>query len=235
MTGDGRVIVPGAQVDLFPGPALPAVNVRRLTEAGIQVVLREVARTALLGASVEFRGAQNIVADAADTVFTLHAEGTNVRVLVYGLGTLDAAGNNQRISASEIAAHRVLSRLNDRLTNLEAWLPASSWVEASWHPYQPAALRLLVRNADADPPDESGIGNKLVDWPDGSDPATFGDPNQLDDQRCGVVSGQGARDWYAALSGANQLTRFVRGGHRYQVTVRLLLPDDRLECPKAAA
>jgi hypothetical protein len=235
LTGDGRVIVPGAQVDLFPGPALPSVNVRRLTEAGIQALLKEVARTALFGASVEFRGARNVVADAADTVFTLHAEGTNIRVLVYGLGTLDAAGNNQGISASEIAVHRVLLRLNDRLANLEAWLPASAWVDASWHPYQPTALRLLVRNADADPPDESGISNKLVDWPDRSDPATFGDPNPLDDQRCGVVSGQGARDWYAALSGANLLTRFVRGDHHYQVTVRLLLPDDRLECPKGAA
>ena len=88
------------------------------------------------------------------------------------------------------------------------------------HPYQPSALRLLVRNADADPPDGSGIGNALLDWPDSSDPATFGDPGPFSEQRCGVVSGQRAQDWYAALSGANQLTRFVKDDHRYQVTVR---------------
>jgi hypothetical protein len=158
-----------------------------------------------------------------------------VTVLVYALGTLDLAGNTQGISAAEIAAHRVLSRLSDRLTNLDGWLPASAWADASWHPYQPDALRLLVRNADADPRDASGIRNELLDWPGTSDPATFGDPNPLDDQRCGAVSGQLARDWYAVLSGANQLTRFVKGDHRYQVTVRLLLPDDALECPKAAA
>jgi hypothetical protein len=235
LTGDGRVIVPGAQIDIFPGPALPAVNVRRLSEAGIQAVLREVARTALFGASAEYRGAQNVVADAADTIFTLRADGTKVTVLVYGLGTLDAAANNQGISAAEIAAHQVLSRLSDRLMNLDAWLPASAWADTSWHPYQPDAMRLLVRNADVDPPDDSGIGNKLLDWPDTSDPATFGLPNRLDDQRCGVVSGMHARDWYTALSAANQLTRFVKGDHRYQVTVRPLLPGEALDCPKVAA
>ena len=235
LTGDGRVIVPGAQIDLFPGPALPAVNVRRLSGAGIQAVLREVARTGLFGTNVEFRGAQNCVADASDTVFTLHADGRDVRVVVYGLGTVDPAGGCQGVSSAEAAAHRTLQNLSQRLTTLEAWLPAMDWAETAWHPYQPTALRLLVRNADADPPDGSGLGNALVDWPDPSDPTTFGDLSPLTEQRCGVVSGQRAQDWYAALSGANQLTRFVKGDHRYQVTVRLQLPDEPLECPKVLA
>lgn len=232
LTGDGRVIVPGAQVAIFPGPALPATNVRRLTEAGIQAVLNEVARTALFGASVEFRGAQNCVMDASDTVFTLHAHGREVTVTVYGLGTLDPANACPGFSSAEAAAHRVLQHLGDRLTNLEAWLPAGAWAETMWRPYQPTALRLLVRNSDADPPDGIGIGYALLDWPDSADPAAFGDFSSFAGQRCGVVSGQRAQDWYAALSGANQLTRFVKDGHRYQVTVRLMLPDERLECPK---
>jgi hypothetical protein len=233
LSGDGRVIVPGAQIAIFPGPALPAVNVRRLTEAGIQAVLNEVAGTALFGASIEYRGAQNCVMDASDTVFTLHADGREVKVVAYGLGTLPAGGC-PGISGAEIAAHRTLLQLSDRLTNLEAWLPATAWAEPTWRPYQPTALRLLVRNADADQPDGSGIGNQLLDWPEDSNPATFGDPNPLANQRCGVVSGQRAQDWYAALSGANQLTRFVKDGHRYEVTVRFQLPDEPLACPKLA-
>lgn len=235
LSGDGRVIVEGAQIAIFPGPALPAVNVRRLTEAGIQAVLDEVARTALFGSNVEYRGAQNCVMDVGDTIFTLHADGREVKVVVYGLGTLDPAGGCPGVSAAEIAAHRTLQNLSDRLTNMEAWLPAGAWAEPTWRAYQPEALRLLVRNADADPPDGSGIGSGLLDWPDASDPATFGDADALGDQRCGVVTGQSAQDWYAALSGANQLTRFVRGGHRYQVSVRFLLPDEPLECPQGAA
>ena len=42
LLGDGRVILPGAQVMSFPGPALPALQERRLNEDGIQAVLEAV-------------------------------------------------------------------------------------------------------------------------------------------------------------------------------------------------
>lgn len=235
LSGDGRIIVPGAQIEIFPGPALPAVNVRRLTEAGIQAVLNEIAGTALFGASAEYRGAQNCVMDASDTTFILDAFGSDVNIVVYGLGTLDAAGQCPGFTTSESAAHGTLQNLSNRLMNLDAWLDEGMWAETDWRPFQPEALRLLVRNADADLPDDSGISNGLLDWPDASDPATFGDPTGYGEERCDVVSGQAARDWHAALSGANQLTRFVSGGHRYQVTVRFLLPDDLRECPQLPA
>jgi hypothetical protein len=234
LTGDGRVIVPGAQILIFPGPALPAVNVRRLTDDGIQAVLERVTGTGLFGKSVELLAAQNFVADVGDTIFTLHADGAEVRIRVYGLGVFDSAGTYPGVSADELAANRTLSRLSQDLGNLDAILPASAWADAAWQPYQPEALRLLVRNADADAPDESGIANGLVDWPVDSDPATFGDPTSDGAQRCGVLSGQEARDWYTALSAANQLTRFVKGDHRYQVTVRFQLPDEPPECPSPA-
>lgn len=234
LTGDGRVIVPGAQIAIYPGPALPAVMVRTLTEEGIQAVLQEVARSGPLASSAEFRGAESFVADASDTVFTLHADGRDVEVVVYALGTFDLAGEHPGISATEIASHLALSGLNDKLMDLEGWLPASAWADASWSEFQPEALRLLVRNADSDVPDDSGIDSQLLDWPDASDPAAFGDATFMDGLRCGVVSGQDAKDWLAALSGANQLTRFTSGDHRYEVTVRFLLPDEPLECPPQA-
>jgi len=53
--------------------------------------------------------------------------------------------------------------------------------------------------------------------------------------RCGVVSGHEAKDWYTAVTGANQLTRFVKGDHWYEVTVRFQLPDEPLECPAPPA
>lgn len=234
LTGDGRVIVPGAQIDIFPPPALPAVQVRRLTEAGIQAILAEIARTGLFGESVEYRGAQNFVTDAGDTVFTLHADGEDVEVVIHGLGGLDPSGEYPGVPAAEIAAHGTLAQLSDRLTNPDGWLAADMWADAEWQPFEPEALRLLVRNADEDPPDDSGIGNALLEWPEGSDPATFGDPASGGTLQCGVVSGEEAKDWYQLLSEANQLTRFVNGDHRYQVTVRFMLPDEPLECPAEA-
>ncbi len=233
LQGDGRVIVPGAQIAIYPAPALPAVNVRRLSESGIQAVLAEVLKTGVFATSAEYRGAQSVVMDAPDTIFTLHADGREVTVLVYGLGTLPTDTSHTGISAEELATHATLLHLSERLTNLDAWLPASAWADPASTPFQPAALRLLVRNADADPPDSSGIPNPLVAWPTSDDPATFGAPvSTLPGARCGVVSGPDAMVWYQALSTANQLTRFTDAGHRYAVSVRFMLPDEELTCPE---
>jgi hypothetical protein len=233
LTGDGRVIMLGAQIDIFPGPLMPAVQVRRLTEGGVQSVLEAIAASRQFGGNVEWRGAQNFVADASDTVFTLHAEGREVTVQVYGLGTVAFPGQEPppNFPAAELAAHTALQTLVDRLTTIDQWLPASSWADAAWHAYEPTALRLLVRNADADPPDDTGIGNTEIEWPVAGDPATFGDELNLEGFRCGVVTGEDAAAWLAVLSTANQLTRFTADGHKYAITVRPVLPDEPEACP----
>jgi hypothetical protein len=231
LLGDGRVIVEGAQDTIYPGPALPTVLVRRLSEAGMQAVLGEVFDSGAFGSSGEFRGARNVIMDAPDTVFTLRAGGREVTVVVYALNEFDTSGNTGGVSADEVATYRALSHLKARLTTLDQWLPASDWTDGSWKPFVPESLRLLVRNATADPPDESGIANQLLPWPGSSNPPSFGALTTGDGSRCGGVSGQQATPWYAALTTANTLTRFVQGGDRYQVIARLLLPDEPLECP----
>jgi len=232
LLGDGRVVVPGAQIEIYPGPALPAVNVRRLSETGIQAVLNEVFKTGVFNEGAEYRGAQNVVADAPDTTFTLVANRHSVTVLVYGLGTLADRTSVPGMSAEELATHTALVQLSERLGNLDAWLPASAWADPDWTPFEPGALRLLVRNADADQLDQNAIANEFVAWPTGDDPATFGAPaSRVADARCGVVSGPEAATWYRVLSVANQLTRFTNVGHRYEVSVRFMLPDEKPTCP----
>jgi hypothetical protein len=231
LLGDGRVIAEGAQDMIYPGPALSAVLVRRLNEAGMQAVLAEVLGSGAFGSSGEFRGAQQVIMDAADTIFTLRAGGREVTVVVYALNEFDTSANTGGVSADEVATYRALSHLEARLTTLDQWLPSSDWTDAAWKPFVPESLRLVVRNATADPPDESGIANQLVPWPGSSAADSFGALTAIDGSRCGVVSGQHATAWYAALNTANALTRFVQGRERYQVTARQLLPDEPLECP----
>jgi hypothetical protein len=231
LLGDGRMIVEGAQDMIYPGPALPAVLVRRLNEAGMQAVLAEVIDSGAFGSSGEFRGARNVIMDAADTVFTLRAGGREVRVVVYALNEFDTSANTGGVSADEVAIYKALSHLDARLTTLDQWLPSSDWTDPSWKPFIPESLRLVVRNATADPPDESGIANQLLPWPGSSDPASFGALTTIDGSRCGVVRGEEATAWSAALTTANTLSRFVQGGDRYQVIARQLLPDEPLECP----
>ena len=78
--GDGRVIVQGAQTLEFPGPALPALIERTMSEEGIQVVLEAVEETNLFTADLELRGAMDVVADATDTVFRANVNGDEVTV-----------------------------------------------------------------------------------------------------------------------------------------------------------
>jgi hypothetical protein len=233
MTGDGRVIVPGAQPAIYPGPALPAVMVRQLSEEGVQAVLREVLDSHQFEFSTEWTGASSVVADAADTVFTMHAAGREVVVRVYALGTLDASALPPGVTNAERDAHEALAALEQRLATLDQWLPAGAWVDAAWQSYQPEALRLLVRNADNDEPDASGIRGTEVPWPIPGDPAAFGRTTSTDGYRCGVVAGTDAEAWWDALQDANQLSRWVGGGHRYEVTPRPLLPGEAPECPAA--
>jgi hypothetical protein len=232
LTGDGRVLVPGAQAEIFPGPALPIILQRQLTEAGIQAVLAAVAETGLFKADLDLRGANAMVADAADTVFTLHADGREVTVSVYALGFLDATNPPPGMSGNEVLAHRALSVLQQRLLGLEQWLPADAWADTGWKPYQPDAFRLYVRNADAEPPDAgSGLPPQAPQpWPTAGDPASFGAASS-GDLRCGVVDGADGATWLAELRKSNQLTRWTSGAHRYSIIPRPLLPYEEHSCP----
>jgi hypothetical protein len=233
LTGDGRVIVQGAQIELYPGPMLPALNVRRLTEDGLQTVLKLVSDSKQFGSSTEWRGAASFVADASDAVFTLNAEDRATVVRVYALGTFSPDDAPVSLSADEVAAHRALSSVVERLTYLDGWLPASAWADTEWQPFESTALRLLVRSADGDPPDDSGIGTNLAAWPGPGSPATFGEQTNFSEWRCGVVAGQAVQAWYDLLATANELTRFSDGRHSFEVGVRPLLPDEPESCAAA--
>jgi hypothetical protein len=108
-------------------------------------------------------------------------------------------------------------------------MPERVWLDA-WHPYRADALRLVLRNADADPEMQDGIGLRLVPWPTTGDPADFGAPTTMDGWRCGVVEGPAVETWYIALEGADQLTRWEGTRHRYAVSPRPLLPDEAATC-----
>ncbi len=198
----------------------------------MQAVLREVLDSHQFEFSTEWTGASASVADAADTVFTLHAAGREVVVRVYALGTLDRGCAAPR--RDQLRARRPTGpwpRSSSGSPPWTSWLPAGAWLDDEWQPYQPDALRLLVRNADNDEPDASGIQGTEVRWPIAGDPAAFGQATSLDGYRCGVVAGADAQAWWDALRDANQLTRWVGGGHRYEVTPRPLLPGEAQECP----
>lgn len=234
LLGDGRVIVEGPQIEIYPGPALPNLQVRRLTEEGIQSVLYRIVETGQLDESHSWNAATQFIADANSTVFTVRAADREVVVDVYALGLLaDAADGQVTVPEAERQAHETLASLEADLMDLESWIPADDWAEPAWQTYQPEALRLLVANIDGQPPDPDGLDGEPLPWPGTTAPDEIGTLSTVQDFRCGVVSGDEAVAWYAALEGANQLTSWSYDGHVYRVTPRPLLPDEPLDCGAA--
>ncbi len=231
LLGDGRVIVQGPVPAIYPGPALPNLQVRRLTEEGIQAVLFRLTETGLFDESHTYDAAAAFVADANTTVFTMNANGATVVVDVYALGTFsDPETTPSDVSADELAAHSSLITLQDDLGNLEGWAEADDWADAAWSPYQAEALRLLVANVDNEPPNADGLDSDPLPWPASTAPDAIGTASTVQDFSCGVVSGDEAATWTAALASANQLTRWSFDGHLYRVTPRPLLPNEALDC-----
>ena len=239
LLGDGRVIMQGAQTLEFPGPALPALIERTLTEEGIQEVLSGVEETGLFTADVELNGAQNMVADAANTVFTLDAAGREVTISIYGLGAVPPDMEPPPgMTSGEVQAHRILGQLNDGLMTLDSWLPASAWETEGWQPYEPEAMRLYVRDVTDEPPvDGGGLPEHVREWPTEDDPAAFGDEEVFfgDGTRCGVVDGELGATWFEEMSAATQMTLWTDDGdRRFSVVARPVLPHEDPACPELA-
>lgn len=235
MYGDGRVIMQGMQTLEYPGPALPALVERQLSEEGIQAVLAAVEATNLFGSSKELRGAMNVVADAADTVFAVNAGGREVVVSVYGLGTImPDMDPPPGMPAGELEAHEALSALNDQLSTLDEWLPDGAWVSDGWVPHEPAAFRLYVRDVTGEPVEGGEGPAQVMEWPTDDDPAEFGEEQPFfgNGTRCGVVDGDLGRAWLEALGAARQNTLWTDDGERrFSVANRPLLPHDEVACP----
>ncbi|MEP7081379.1 MAG: hypothetical protein ABI841_00220 [Chloroflexota bacterium] len=242
LLGDGRVIVPGVQTLEFPGPALPPLMERTLTEEGIQAVLEAIGDTNLFTSDLQLRGAANMVADASDTIFILNGGGHEVTVSVYGLGTLTPMPGQEApegISSAELQAHGVLQQLYEQMLALESWLPADAWEDEGWQPYEPEAVRLYVRDVTGQPVEGGDMPEQVREWPTETDPAAFGEeqPHFGDGTRCGVVEGDEAGIWFEALSNANQLTLWAPASDpdaRFSVSVRPLLPHEEAACPELA-
>jgi len=86
LMGDGTIIEPGAQDEIYPGQALPQLLVRTISEDGIQAILG-----AAIDAGLDHDGTLGDlgsvgVSDMPTTVFTLSANGETHRVEAYALG-----------------------------------------------------------------------------------------------------------------------------------------------------
>ncbi|HET9724346.1 MAG TPA: hypothetical protein VFR44_10980 [Actinomycetota bacterium] len=213
--GDGRVVVEGPMIEIYPSPALPNVQVRQLSEDGVRAILRAAEDAGLMAgdASYDYR----CITDAPTTVFTTDAGGSTSVVSAYALG--DAAGGT--CPDVDVEARRTLMEFRDRLGDL-SWLPDGSVGEEE--PYVAEEVRIYVLPYLGQP----DLPQEPVAWPLGKPLHRFGEPLQsgLEDTRCGVVSGSDLETLLPLMQGANDLTPWTSEGREYRLIARPLLPDE---------
>jgi hypothetical protein len=213
--GDGTVIVPGAVPQISPGPAIPPLLRRNLSERQVQALLRSAQRAGLLTRGPISYGDMGAigVADAPTTTVHLNAAGRRVVREAYALSFAPGGG---RLLPAQAAARRALTRFIDGLPS-----------GVTGARYVPTGLAVYVApyGGPAQP------GSLPAIWPLASDLATAGSKATLGaSHRCISLRGDDTATLLATLRNANDQSRWiVRGAPAtaYSLVARPLLPDER--------
>ncbi len=216
--GDGTIVRPGPQIEIYPGPALPSMETATIDEAAVQTIL-DAALDANLDTVGDLTDMGSVgIADAPETVFTVRFGDVDRTVRVYALS--DLGGQPPGMPNEEFQARQLLLELVERLGSLETFLPAGS-ISAPLG-YEPSGARAFVSRfrGQPDPPQST------VEWPLATPLSGIGQGAGAG-FRCIVVSGAAwTGQLQPAAQMANQLTPWISEGRRYAVAFRPLLPDE---------
>jgi hypothetical protein len=203
ITGDGRVVVPGAVPAIYPGPLVTPLTQRSITPAGIQAVLQAAERAGLLAPSPSYDLPPSVgVADAATTEVVLDAGGNRFVHQAYAL----------QEAALDTPARRNLAEFVNEVSALETLVGSAAL--GPEQPYEPD--RYAIR-ALANPPEPDDLEPSIVPWPDAAiDLSATGE--------CAIVDSAAVAN---ALRTATQLTWFTQNGTTYSVMTRPVLSGDR--------
>lgn len=214
--GDGRIITEGPQIEIYPGPALPSVQVQTITEEAVQAILEAAKAAGLLGQDRTYE--QNCVADAPTTTFTVYADGAKHVVSAYALGMVPGS-----CPGEDTEARAGLAAFAAKLSDLAGWLPKGSIGEQGQ--FEPSEMRVYVQPYAGSP--EPGLHQAAIDWPLSDPLSSFGRADATyGDFRCVVVGGTDLAMLLADAQRANELTPWLSGGERYSLILRPLLPDE---------
>ena len=206
ISGDGRSFSPGAQIEIYPGPLLPVVQVWSIGEDGIQQALAA-ADEAGLFQEIDYEQPTNI-ADASTAQVTINVNGETHVHSAYALGMGGAPGDGAAAATPE---RQALADFIDELTALAS--PGPTGDPDIFEPSDYGIEAQVVDDLSAYGTD--GIEPTVVDWP-----ADAG-LRLADAATCAVVSAAEVGD---TLLAANQLTFFSDADIIYQVFAKPMLP-----------
>jgi hypothetical protein len=208
VSGDGRVFGPGAQIEIYPGPLLPAVQVQTINEDGIQAILAA-ADEAGLFQEIEYEQPTNI-ADASTAQVTINVNGETYVHSAYALGLAIPNESGEETTPERQALADFIAQLNDLPTLVGA---DELGEQTIFEPSEYAIEALVVDDLSSYGAD--GIEPTVVDWP--ADVTV----RLADASTCIVVP---AAEVGETLATANQLTFFTDADITYQVLAKPILP-----------
>jgi hypothetical protein len=215
--GDGLTVATGAQIEIYPGPALPSLVATPIAEEGVQALI-QAGLDAGLGKDAQHIDLGSMaISDMPTTVFTLVVDGQTHVTTVYALGAVTEQPSGMGDGAW--AARQALEGFATAVGDLRSWLPAGS-VGADTV-YEPTAMRIFVGPYTGDPQ----LTQAEIAWPLDTHLETIGQPTDLND-RCAVLEGADLETVYPLAQQANTLTPWTSGGERYAIGFRPLLPDE---------
>ena len=217
--GDGRMIVEGPMIEIYPGPALPNLQVSHLSEDAIQAILQQARAASLLGADATYD--YPCVTDLPTTTFTVTADGKTHTVSAYALGFTEGAESSADCPGVDAEARAKLFDFQTKMGDLRSWLPEGSIGQEEQ--FEPSEMRIYVQPYRGDPE----LTQPQADWPLARSLEAFGDedPN-FADLRCGVIGGDDLKKLLPQARSANELTPWTSEGGEFSLIFRPLLPDE---------
>jgi hypothetical protein len=219
--GDGTIVTPGPQIEIYPGPALASIQEQTVNEDGVQAIL-QAALDAGLGDAGDMTDMGSVmIADAPDTVFTIRTDETERTIRVYALSEM-GPDRPQGMSQDEFDARQRLARLVRDLGDLQSWLPATA-LQGDQTTYEAPGARIYASTDRADGDRAQPPTQWPLDPPLGSLPAT----DETYGYGCEMVTGSAWTEQLLPVAEqANQSTPWRSGGQRFTVLFRQLLPDE---------
>lgn len=217
---DGLIVMEGAQIEIYPGPAIPPVFSMKVDTEGLRRIMEAARRAGLAGPDRTYD--QPAVADAGTTTFTFVENGRRHVISVRALG-IDLP--NQSIPEGERKARAALLEFDTRLGNLQSWLPKGSL--SAERPFDYQGLAVIV---STQPPGQQ-LQQPELNWPldrriaDLTRPVA-GQPTVT----CFSIEGQDVSKLRPLVAHATELTPWKSGGTTYWLRFRPLLPDES-GCP----
>ncbi|MBN1320355.1 MAG: hypothetical protein JXA87_05865 [Thermoleophilia bacterium] len=215
--GDGTVIVTGPTIMVYPGPALPNLQVTTISEEAVQEILSAAREAGLFQNDVDY--GQPGITDMPLTTIVVNAEGSTYTSKIYALGMEEGAGG---LSIEQQQARATIDDLAGRLVDLTSFETG----ELAWAPYEYSAL--AVFSVAVDPtytPGPDDVQPNRLEWPLGG-PDSLGAPIKPEGYSKVVVSGPDLGKLQAVLGEATQITVWTIGDREYNLHFRPLLPDE---------